>query len=490
MLARNPWRQTLEALSRSQAIIEFNVDGTILWANENFLSTLGYRLDEVVGKHHRMFVDPDYARSESYRSFWAQLARGEFHSDEFRRVTRDGREVWIQASYNPVTNRAGKILKVVKIASDITAQKTRNADFEGQVQAINRSQAVIHFDLVGNVLDANDNFLAVMGYSLPELQGRHHSLFVPPEEKDSQDYQRFWEDLRSGTFKSGEFRRLGKNGQPVWIQATYNPIFDAAGRPIKIVKFATDITAQVHERARRQEIQTRIDDQLNEVSQAISSATERSAHSAEASGKTASSVQAVAAAVEELVASIQEISRQVDTSRQIAETAVKEATQSGQVISSLSEDAKTIGSVIELIDSIASQTNLLALNATIEAARAGDAGKGFAVVASEVKSLAAQTSRATEEISTQIGAVQQTTGEVVRGIDAIMSVINQMSDIASSISAAVEEQSSVSGEISANMQSVASGVDTVASTIEQLSGVTAQIDAATRRIREVSASVA
>jgi methyl-accepting chemotaxis protein len=490
MLARNSWKQTVEALSRSQAMIEFDVDGTILWANENFLATLGYALREIVGKHHRMFVDPDYARSDGYRLFWQQLARGEFHSDEFRRVTKDGREVWIQASYNPVKNRAGKILKVVKIAADITAQKARNADFEGQIQAINRSQAVIHFDLSGNVLDANDNFLAVMGYSLPELQGRHHSVFVTPDEKNSREYKGFWEDLRSGAFKTGEFRRIGKDGGDVWIQATYNPILDAAGKPFKVVKFATDISAQVHERARRQEIQTHIDDQLNEVSEAISGVTERSAQSAEETSKTASSVQAVAAAAEELVASIHEISRQVNTSRDVAETAVREAVRSGEVISGLSEDARTIGSVVELIDSIASQTNLLALNATIEAARAGEAGKGFAVVASEVKSLASQTSRATEEISTQIGAVQQTTADVVQAIDTIMSVINQMSDIAASISAAVEEQTVVSSEISTNMHVVAEGVDTVASTLQQVSGITTQIDTATRRIREASASVA
>ncbi|SDU30758.1 methyl-accepting chemotaxis sensory transducer with Pas/Pac sensor [Stappia sp. ES.058] len=490
MLMQNPWKQTIDALSRSQAMIEFGVDGTILWANENFLSALGYALEEVVGKHHRMFVDADYARSDSYHRFWQDLAKGAYRSDEFCRFGKDGREVWIQASYNPVKNRAGKVLKVVKIASDITAQKTRSADFEGQINAINRSQAVIHFDLSGNVLDANDNFLSVMGYSLSEVQGRHHSIFVVPEDRKSQEYQRFWAELRSGEFKRSEFRRLGKDGREIWIQASYNPIFGANGQPFKVVKFATDITAEVRERKRRVETQGRIDDQLNEVATALSGATERTAQSADASSKTSASVQAVAAAAEELVASIQEISRQVNTSREIAETAVTEAVQSGRVISGLSEDAKTIGSVIELIDNIASQTNLLALNATIEAARAGDAGKGFAVVASEVKSLASQTSRATEEISTQIGAVQQTTGEVVRAIDNIMSIINQMSEIATSISAAVEEQSVVSSEISANMQSVAEGVGTVTSTIEQVSGTTAQIDAATQRIREVSASLA
>ncbi|PLX38548.1 MAG: chemotaxis protein [Hyphomicrobiales bacterium] len=479
----------LDAIGRSQALIEFKLDGTILDANENFLSTLGYALDEIRGKHHSMFVSPEFAASQAYKDFWAKLGRGEFVADEFPRVGKGGKEVWIQASYNPVLDRSGKPAKVIKIATDITETKLRNADFEGQLNAIDKSQAVIHFNLDGSIIDANENFLQALGYTLDEIAGKKHSLFVEPSYRDSAEYRAFWDNLRAGKFQSGEFKRIGKGGKEVWIQATYNPIFDANGKPFKVVKFASDITAQVMERKRREEVQNTIDADLGEVVNAVSDATERASSAAAASVEASTNVQTVAAAVEELVASIGEISRQVEIATQISGKAVDEASQSGTIMAGLSEDAQSIGDVIELIDSIASQTNLLALNATIEAARAGEAGKGFAVVASEVKSLASQTTKATENINARIHSVQNSTQSAVSAIDAIKEIIAQISDISTSIASAIEEQSTVTREISENMQTASSGVGIITESMQAISSSTAQIDASARKVREASRSI-
>jgi methyl-accepting chemotaxis protein len=480
----------LDALGRSQAMIEFEPDGTILSANENFLNAVGYSLEEIQGQHHRMFVDPSYANSSEYKQFWSDLADGKFNAAEFQRFGKGGNEIWIQASYNPVLNKSGKVTRVVKIATDITEQKLRTADIEGQINAINRSQAVIHFELDGTILDANENFTGAVGYSLNEIKGQHHRMFVDPAYAASSEYRQFWAELAEGQFKSDEFKRFGKGGNEIWIQASYNPIFDAAGRPFKVVKFATDITAQVMERQRRAETQARIDNELEGVSNSIAGAVEQVSSVASASEETSSNVHSVAAASEELVASIGEISRQVQVALEVSQDAVGEASRSSEIMSGLSEDAKTIGSVIELIEGIAGQTNLLALNATIEAARAGEAGKGFAVVASEVKNLASQTSKATEDISAQVNSIQETTQEAVSAIEKIMEVIGNVGEIAASISTAVEQQSSVTNEISSNMQAAAEGVELITSNMQSISNATGEIDAATASVREASRSLA
>ncbi|GJD95638.1 PAS domain S-box protein [Methylobacterium iners] len=238
----------LAALDRSQAVIEFALDGTILTANANFLAAVGYSLREVKGQHHRMFVDPAERESEAYRGFWASLGRGEFQAGEYRRVAKGGREIWLQATYNPILGPTGRPRKIVKFASDITAQKLSNADSTGKVAAIGRSQGIIEFALDGTILTANANFLAVVGYGLEEVQGQHHRMFVDPAERESEEYRAFWAALRRGEFQAAEFRRIAKGGGEIWIQATYNPILDPAGRPIKVVKFATDITAEVAKR--------------------------------------------------------------------------------------------------------------------------------------------------------------------------------------------------------------------------------------------------
>jgi len=340
IFGKNSWKAVIDALSRSQAMIEFTPDGTILFANQNFLDAMGYTLEEIRGKHHRLFVDPDQAASAAYATFWQELAAGQFKSAEFLRFGKGGKEVWIQATYNPVLNAAGKVVKVVKFASDVTKQKLKSAETAGQVDAINRSQAVIHFELDGTIVDANENFLKTVGYTLDEIRGRHHSMFVAPEERDSADYRRFWEELATGVFKSDQFRRIGKNGKEIWIQATYNPIIDASGRPFKVVKFATDITAQVLDRQKRAATRQQIDMDLEGIAQSVSATSEQAVSSVTAAEQTSSSVQTVAAAAEELVASIQEISRQVQTALEVSQGAVTEAERSSEIMSGLSEDAK------------------------------------------------------------------------------------------------------------------------------------------------------
>lgn len=239
----------LQAIGTSQAIIEFSLDGTILDANENFLNVMGYTLKDIVGKHHSMFADPAYARSEDYKNFWADLRAGKYKSGEFKRFANGGKEVWLQASYDPVKGPDGKPVKVVKVAADITNKKLLAADSLGKMDAIDKAQAVIEFTLDGIIMDANENFLNAMGYTLDEIKGQHHSMFVGAEEASGEEYKKFWSKLKQGIFETGEYRRFGKGGREIWIQASYNPIFDAGGKPYKVVKFATDITQEKLESA-------------------------------------------------------------------------------------------------------------------------------------------------------------------------------------------------------------------------------------------------
>ena len=272
-------RGQIEAINLTQAVIEFELDGTIIHAKDAFMSTMGYTIDEVKGRHHRMFVDPAFAASHEYAQFWKDLNNGKFQTAEYKRFGKGGREIWIQASYTPTMDFEGKPFKVVKYATDVTAQKTRNADFEGQLSAISKAQAVIEFNLDGTVLGANDNFLAVMGYRLDEVKGRHHRMFVEPAFAASHEYAQFWADLNAGTYQAAEYKRVGKGGKEVWIQASYNPIFDLNGKPFKVVKYATDISAskalqaevaaaQVRENAAAEELRAKVNAMLAVVSAA------------------------------------------------------------------------------------------------------------------------------------------------------------------------------------------------------------------------------
>ncbi len=466
----------INAISKAQAMIEFNMDGTIIEANENFLKTLGYELGEIQGKHHRMFCEPKQAESSEYRSFWEKLNRGEFDSGEYKRLGKGGKEIWINASYNPIFSASGKPYKIVKYATNITEQKMKSAEYEGKLVAISKAQAVIEFNLDGTILNANENFLSTLGYEFGEIKGKHHRMFCEPQYADSADYQNFWSKLNRGEFDSGEYKRFGKGGKEIWINASYNPIFNADGKPYKVVKYATDITNIKKMISSIEETATALSGASSELMatatemSGVASKTSAESQSAYSSAEAvASGVQTVATNMEEMVASIKEIGRSTSESSQMAKATLSKAQESNQTVIKLGASSQEIGNVIKVISSIAQQTNLLALNATIEAARAGEAGKGFAVVANEVKELAKQTAKATDDITHKIGAIQGDTKSAVDAIAGISQAVEKLNGISTVIAAAVEEQTATTNEISRVVLESKKGVEHIANTVRTVS---------------------
>ena len=383
-------RAQLKALHETQAVIEFDLNGHVLAANDNFLAVMGYNRDEILGQHHRMFVDPEKRASEEYLAFWQRLAGGGHDSGRYKRIACDGREVWLQASYNPVLDSHGRPAKVVKYATDITEQQNHAADLEGQLAAISKVQAIIEFDLEGNILWANDLFLDAMGYRSDEVVGRHHRMFVRPEESRLPGYQDFWHRLGSGGYEIGQYLRLGKGGRQVWIEASYNAILDADGRPFKVVKFATDITRRFVAAQTLREVVEGLTANANEASRANELAREAS-DVAERGGRT----------VEQVV----------------------------RAMATISDSSRRISDIIGVMDGIAFQTNILALNAAVEAARAGPHGRGFAVVAAEVRSLAQNSAAAAQEIKKLI---QTSVAQIQDGAQQAQSAGGTMHDIVES----------------------------------------------------------
>jgi methyl-accepting chemotaxis protein len=482
-IERQNSRGILAAIDSAYAFVEFDPKGVVTNANKNFLATLGYALEEVVGKHHRLFVDPAFARTAEYIQFWADLNAGVSQSDMFKRVAKDGREVWIQAVYAPVKDEMGRVTKVIKIATDVTAQKVDADNKARQIAESNRTQAVIEFLADGTVVTANQNFLNVMGYTQDEIRGRHHSTFVDPVYRGTAEYQQFWRDLNEGKFQTAEYQRVGKGGKAVWLQATYNPVFDSAGRVHKVVKFASDITGRkvaeaglittVDQVARNAQTLASAAEELSATSQQLSSNSEETTAqagvAAAASEQISRNVSTVATSAEEMSASVKEIAKNASQAARVASDAVLVAQTTNKTVAKLGESSTEIGKVIKVITSIAQQTNLLALNATIEAARAGEAGKGFAVVANEVKELAKQTAAATEDISGKIEAIQTDTRSAVGAIEQISQIINQINDIQNTIASAVEEQTATTNEIARNASEAARGSDEIARNISSVS---------------------
>jgi methyl-accepting chemotaxis protein len=396
----------LEALDRSQAIIEFTPDGTIITANQNFLKTMGYRLEEIAGKHHRTFVEPAYAASADYKEFWDRLRAGHFHSATFQRFAKGGRVVWIQAIYNPVLDKDGKVARVVKFATDITIPTVKAQE------AIDRTQATISFKLDGTILDANNAFLSTMGYTRKEIIGRHHSMFVDRDYAASRQYEEFWRRLGIGEFQAGDFERVGKGGRRVFIHASYNPIFDLKGRPEKVVKYATDITQAKKIAAETRDVATE-----------------------------------VAAATQHMSGSVGKIAGNMANTRDTVEDAASAAKLAENEVVKLIETTASMGDILEIITSISGQIDLLALNARVEAARAGDAGRGFAVVADEVKKLAGRTTESTHKIEEDIRAVQAVAGTMAKTLKHVAELMAKVSGGANSVAAATEEQAEAVSKI-------------------------------------------
>jgi methyl-accepting chemotaxis protein len=491
----------IAAIGKAQAVIEFTTDGKVINANANFLASTGYTLDEIRGQHHSLFVEPAERQGAEYRMFWERLGRGEHDAGQYKRIAKGGREIWLQASYNPILDMAGKPFKVIKYATDITAQKQQAADFEGQMSAISKAQAVIEFTIDGKILGANANFLAAVGYTLEEIRGQHHSLFVDAGDRQGAAYRMFWEKLGRGEYDSGQYRRIAKGGRELWLQASYNPILDMAGKPFKVVKYATDITAQVHAagllRSAVEQIQAVVSGaQANDLSGRVpldgkegdirdlcqgvngmldtmagvlgsildasgtiaTAAREISMGNTDLSQRTeeqASSLEQTAASLEELTSTVRQNADNAQQANKLASSASDVAVRGGQVVTDvvrtmdgINDASRRIADIIGVIDEIAFQTNILALNAAVEAARAGEQGRGFAVVAAEVRNLAQRSANAAKEIKSLISesAAKVESGSRLvaaagQTMDEIVQSVKRVTDIMAEISAASKEQS-------------------------------------------------
>ena len=509
--ARSDARALCSALDRSLAIISFDPSGKILSANENFCRALGYDKTELIGQHHSMLVESGYAASGAYQAFWDKLRKGGFESKEYRRLGKGGCDVWLQASYNPVIGSRGQVVKVVELAADITQEKARRAEIDAKA-AVNSGVMSIEFDTRGNITTANSLFLDATGYSLDEIKGRHHRIFVNPDHAEGTDYDALWTQLKQGRHVAGEFQRFGKDGKEIWLQASYNPILGATGQVFKVIILATNVTGRVRALKSLEtglaELATnnlgfRIEEKLEPAyeklridyngaatqlhglasgivtsTSAIRASTGEIAHATEdlsrRTEQQAASLEQTATSLEGITAKVHRTAESATNAGDAVAQASATADQSSRTVqaavsamSKIEASAREISQIINVVDEIALQTKLLALNAGVEAARAGDAGRGFAMVASEVRTLAQRSAVAAKEIKALIATSSQ---QVDHGVD----LVGQTGRALGQIAGDVVRIDKVVKEIIVTAQEQAVELDEVNTAIDELGRVTQQ----------------
>ncbi|HQT60029.1 MULTISPECIES: PAS domain-containing methyl-accepting chemotaxis protein [unclassified Acidiphilium] len=521
--------QNFETLQNSFMVISFAPDGKILSANELFLQSTGYSLGDIVGQHHRMFLEPAERENSDYVRFWQDLATGRPNSGEFRRVGKSGAAIWLRAAYNPVRDRSGKVVRIVKVALDITGQKEEAAENASVLGAIDRSQGIITFGLDGTILEVNDNFLSYMGYSRDEVIGRKHSMFARPDFAASTEYAAFWAHLRRGEYLSSEFERIGKGGRQVWLQATYNPVFDTQGKVVKVVKFAVDITERMHNLARiaaaleslsAGDLTARIGDALipsldrlrvdfnaaiGTLGESIAGVKTSTEEISLGGGEIAKAAEDLARRTEQQAAALEQTSTVLDgvtgDIRKTADNAAKAAVavdatstaahRSHKIVSEavvamngIETSSREIDQIIGLIDEMAFQTNLLALNAGVEAARAGDAGRGFAVVASEVRALAHRSAEAAKSIKALIARSSKQVGDGVRLVDETGTALDIILRHVAEMHGIVGEIAKAAGNQASNLSEINTATGQMNQAVQQNAAMVEQTSAATHSLRE------
>lgn len=536
----------LQALDKASAIIEFDLDGNILTANQNFLKTVGYSLSEIQGKHHRLFLFEANAKSAEYQNFWPNMRKGEFIATRFRRRNKKGEALWLEASYNPILDSQGQAYKVVKFATDVTAEVYEELEAKAQIAAINKVMAVIEFDPQGNILKANSNFCQTMGYSSDELKGKHHRMFADKKRAESPEYQAFWDNLRTGKPMSGTYQRFAKGGREVWLEASYNPIQNCSGEVVKVIKYATDVgsnpnsklleavikdasrtiesigsgdltvTMINHLESQKPSMYDKIilqlsdsirvmNDKLKSVIGNASEASNSVSHSAaEVKGSAQQLNQAIQEQTQALMdtnESMQRVNSVIQANTENAQKAssvasevqsrardgVKVMVQTNAAMSQIQESSHKISDIVSLIDGIAFQTNLLALNAAVEAARAGDHGRGFAVVAGEVRNLAQKSAEAAKDIKRLI---EETANRVNQGSKLASESGDMLQRITESIGTVTEMISKIANasiEQAQGIQQVNHAVSHIEQVSQQNAALVEETSAAAESMSEQSA---